>query len=114
MDRRVRADALWLASVGRDITPPNDLTHPTNVRMWLNEQAKTAEIPEDAPVFTIKKSVEITSREAAKAAKLITRSKFNDEGSVIAKRHLESIVNKLDTTVEELEEPVSAAIPEVY
>jgi len=81
-----RADAMWLAqnySVFQSLD--NEISHPTNIRMWFNEQPKVA-LPADLEEIeaTPVKSVELDQRSAERIAKVINRAKSGGEGSLFS------------------------------
>ena len=116
MHRKARANAMWWAEVGRDVTPPADLTHPTNIRDWFNEQQQTALLPADLSDIQAEsiETIELDERSAEKVAKLSRRAKAGDEGSAIAQRHIEALAKKHNTTVQKLEEAAAVASPAAY
>jgi hypothetical protein len=116
MHRKARANAMWWAEVGRDVTPPVDLTHPTNIRDWFNEQKTTSILPVELAEVEAEKveTIELDQRAAERVAKVINRAKANDEGAEIAKRHVEALAKKHNTTPEKLEEAAAAAAPTTF
>lgn len=100
MDRRVRADAMWLATSGVQRLDTSE-THPTRIRQWFNEQQHTALLPADlADIQAVPtETIELDERSAENVAKLSRRAKAGDEGSAIAKRHIEALAKKHNTTV---------------
>lgn len=116
MHRKARANAMWWAEVGRDVTPPADLTHPTNIRDWFNEQKQTALLPADLSDIQAEsiETIELDERSAEKVAKLSRRAKAGDEGSAIAQRHIEAPAKKHNTTVQKLEEAAAVTSPAAY
>lgn len=82
MHRKARANAMWWAEVGRDVTPPVDLTHPTNIREWFNEQKTTSILPADLAEVEAEKveTIELDQRSAERVAKVINRAKGNGKG----------------------------------
>jgi len=116
MDRRDRADALWLAqhwAVVSDGTTPPGLSHPHRIRVWFNEQKTTSILPADLAEVEAEKveTIELDQRSAERVAKVINRAKANDEGAEIAKRHVEALAKKHNTTPEKLEEAVAVTAP---
>lgn len=76
MERRLRADAMWWAENAAVLrSAENDLTHPTQLRKWFNEQKQTALLPadlSDIPAESIE-SIELDERSAERIAKVIHR-----------------------------------------
>ena len=109
MDRRYRADAMWLAEVSRSGTPawPEGLSDPKRLREWFHEQQHTALLPADLSDIQAEsvETIELDERSAEKVAKLSRRAKAGDEGSAIAQRHIEALT--------EVRESVMATIPEL-
>lgn len=118
MDRRYRADSMWLAEVSRGGTVawPDGVSDPKNLREWFNEQKTTSILPADLAEVEAEKveTVELDQRSAERVAKVINRAKANDEGSEIAKRHVEALAKKHNTTPEKLEEAVKTAAPAAF
>jgi len=110
LDRRVRADAMWLATSGVQPLDTSE-THPTRIRQWFNEQQHTALLPADLSDIQAETTeiVSLDERAGERVAKLFHRSRSGDEGSAIAKRHVEALAKKHNTTVEKLEEAATAA-----
>lgn len=112
-----RADAMWFAESYAVLrSPDNELTHPTNIRKWFNEQKTTSILPADLAEVEAEKveTIELDQRSAERVAKVINRAKANDEGSEIAKRHVEALAKKHNTTPEKLEEATAAAAPTTF
>lgn len=118
MDRRYRADAMWLAEVSRSGTPawPEGLSDPKRLREWFNEQQHRALLPADLSDIQAEsvETIELDERSAEKVAKLSRRAKAGDEGSAIAQRHIEALAKKHNTTVQKLEEAAAVAAPAAY
>lgn len=118
MDRRYRADAMWLAEVSRSGTPewPQGLSDPKRLREWFNEQKQTALLPADLSDIQAEsiETIELDERSAEKVAKLSRRAKAGDEGSAIAQRHIEALAKKHNTTVQKLEEAAAVTSPAAY
>lgn len=57
MDRRDRADAMWLAEVSAATTPafPPGVSNPTHLRQWHREQKTTEALPEELQVIEAEK-----------------------------------------------------------
>jgi hypothetical protein len=106
MDRRVRADAMWMAalSVERTTECPISITSPTELRRWFNENLKSnPELPSELSDLTIEPvapSVTLDTRSAVRLAKVNNRAKDGGEGSTLAKKHFESIARKHGVTAE--------------
>lgn len=100
MDAQTRSDAMWWASYRGGNTIPSDMTHPKNIRQWDREQQTTAVLPADLQSITTEKveTVELDQRSAERVAKVINRAKSGDEGSEVAKRHVEALAKKHGTT----------------
>lgn len=115
LKKDTRADAMWLAENWSALSGhPITESHPNNIRKWHREQQTQASLPDDIPVV-LKETVAVLSKpESKRMAKLLNRAKSNDEGSPIAKKHLESICKAKELTVEQLEEAVSVTTPEEY
>lgn len=113
LDRRVRADAMWFASI---VVQPSDNSesHPTNIRRWYNETQQSSSLPDELQAVSPVVVVQLQPREAEKVAKVINRAKANDEGSETAKRHVESLAKKHKVTVDELTKAASHAAPAVF
>ena len=118
LDRRVRADAMWWAEVSGNQTPewPTAITNPGELRRWFNKQQHTALLPADLSDIQAEttETVELDERAGEKVAKLIRRAQAGDEGSAIAKRHVDALAKKHNTTVEKLEEAASIAAPATF
>lgn len=119
MDRRDRADAMWLTehwSLVSDGTTPPGLSHPHRIRVWFNEHQQTALLPADLSDIQAEttETVELDERSGEKVAKLIRSAQAGDEGSAIAKRHVDALAKKHNTTVEKLEEAASIAAPATF
>ena len=119
LDRHDRADAMWLASVWSEVCDrhtPADLSRPSRIRRWFNEQQHTALLPADLSDIQAEttETVELDERAGEKVAKLIRRAQAGDEGSAIAKRHVDALAKKHNTTVEKLEEAASIAAPATF
>lgn len=78
MDARVRSDAMWFAS---SVFQPleHDLTHPTRIRQWFNEQPKEP-LPVELAELEAEKveTIELDQRSAERVAKVINRAKSGD------------------------------------
>ncbi|WFP49956.1 hypothetical protein PL263_17875 [Methylomonas sp. EFPC3] len=99
MDRRERADAMWLAQILSSpgtVDFPESQSDPSHLRTWYNENAKVQQLPEELQDLTIESrpSIELDQRSAERIAKVINRAKAGGEGSEIAKKHVESIAKK--------------------
>lgn len=117
MRPQVRSDVMWWASEGYTACkPPADLTHPTHLRQWAREQKQTALLPADLSDIQAEsiETIELDERSAEKVAKLSRRAKAGDEGSAIAKRHIEALAKKHNTTVQKLEEAAAVTSPAAY
>lgn len=118
MPSTTRKDALWLASNWSllDNGCPVDASHPTRIRQWFNEQQHTALLPADLSDIQAEsiETIELDERSAEKVAKLSRRAKAGDEGSAIAKRHIEALAKKHNTTVQKLEEAAAVTSPAAY
>jgi hypothetical protein len=69
LKRDTRADAMWLAEKWSIIgSPDNDLTHPTNIRKWFNEQS-----PSPAPEVTLNDSDKPRQRISLETARKINK-----------------------------------------
>lgn len=84
LDRHDRADAMWLASVWSEVCDrhtPADLSHPSRIRRWFNEQQHTALLPADLSDIQAEsiETIELDERSAEKVAKLSRRAKAGDE-----------------------------------
>lgn len=92
------------------------ISHPTNLRKWFNEQKQTALLPADLSDIQAEsiETIELDERSAEKVAKLSRRAKAGDEGSAIAKRHIEALAKKHNTTVQKLEEAAAVTSPAAY
>lgn len=117
MNPRVRSDAMWMAenpAVFQSLE--NGITHPTALRQYAKEQQHTALLPADLSDIQAEsiETIELDERSAEKAAKLSRRAKAGDEGSAIAKRHIEALAKKHNTTVQKLEEAAAFASPAAY
>lgn len=113
----VRSDAMWFAeSYTACNTAPVDMSHPTHLRQWAREQQHTALLPADLSDIQAEttETVELDERAGEKVAKLIRRAQAGDEGSAIAKRHVDALAKKHNTTVEKLEEAASIAAPATF
>ena len=90
--------------------------HPTNLRYLYNEQQHTALLPADLSDIQAEsiETVELDERAGERVAKLIRRAQAGDEGSAIAKRHVDALAKKHNTTVEKLEEAASIAAPATF
>lgn len=97
-----RADAMWWAESYDDHKTPPDITHPTNLRRWFNEQKHTALLPADLADIQAEsiETIVLDERSAEKVGKLSSRAKAGDEGSAIAQRHIEALAKKHNTTPE--------------
>jgi hypothetical protein len=75
MDSRVRSDAMWFAS---SVFQPleHDLTHPTRIRQWFNENQQASPLPEELQTITIetRKVPSMDTRTAATVGKLVRRA----------------------------------------
>lgn len=115
MPSTTRKDALWLASNWSllDNGCPVDASHPTRIRQWFNEQQHTALLPADLSDIQAEsiETIELDARAGERIAKLTLRARSGDEGSATAKRHVEALAKKHNTTVEKLEEAAAAAAP---
>jgi len=113
-----RTDAMWLADNWTVVTTdlPPDLTHPQNIRQWHREQKTTSILPVELAEVEAEKveTIELDQRAAERVAKVINRAKANDEGAEIAKRHVEALAKKHNTTPEKLEEAAAAAAPTTF
>jgi len=113
-----RTNAMWLAENWATVTVdlPPDLTHPENIRQWAREQKQTALLPADLSDIQAEsiETIELDERSAEKVAKLSRRAKAGDEGSAIAKRHIEALAKKHNTTVQKLEEAAAVTSPAAY
>lgn len=118
LDRHDRADAMWLAEHWAlcDGHTTADLSHPSRIRRWFNEQQQTALLPADLSDIQAEsiETIELDERSAEKVAKLSRRAKAGDEGSAIAKRHIEALAKKHNTTVQKLEEAAAVTSPAAY
>lgn len=118
LDRRVRADAMWLASLSGNQTTawPSGISNPGELRRWFNEQQHTALLPADLSDIQAEsiETIELDERSAEKVAKLSRRAKAGDEGSAIAQRHIEALAKKHNTTVQKLEEAAAVTSPAAY
>lgn len=59
-------------------------------------------------------TIESDQRSAERIAKVINRAKTGDEGAAIAKRHVEALAKRHNTTPEKLEEAAAVASPTTY
>lgn len=117
MNPRVRSDAMWMAenpAVFQSLE--NGITHPTALRQYAKEQQNTALLPADLSDIQAEsiETIELDERSAEKVAKLSRRAKAGDEGSAIAKRHIEALAKKHNTTVQKLEEAAAVTSPAAY
>lgn len=113
----VRSDAMWFAeSYTACNTAPDDMSHPTHLRQWYREQKTTSLLPADLAEVEAEKveTIELDQRSAERVAKVINRAKGSDEGAEIAKRHVEALAKKHNTTPEKLEEATAAAAPTTF
>jgi hypothetical protein len=115
MDFRVRNDAMWLAGQGNSVLQSldNGLTHPTAIRQYIKKQEASSALPEDLKDVSITTRAVPTmdDRTAEKVGKLVRRAASNDEGSEIAKRHLESVAKTHGVSSEDLTEAASIQSP---
>lgn len=88
-------------------------SHPTRIRQWFNEQQHTALLPADLSDIQAEsiETIELDALAGERIAKLVLRARAGDEGSAIAKRHVETLAKKHNTTVEKLEEAAAVAAP---
>ena len=117
LDRRRRSDAMWLAEHWAGVQSLDSSEgHPTNLRYLYNEQQHTALLPADLSDIQAEsiETVELDERAGERVAKLIRRAQAGDEGSAIAKRHVDALAKKHNTTVEKLEEAASIAAPATF
>lgn len=71
MSRKAKADAMWWAEVCSGYTPPDGITHPSNIRQWFNDiQASTPPIPEVGITEEDMPRLRITRETAKKVNKL--------------------------------------------
>lgn len=73
---RERADAMWWAESYDDHKTPPDITHPTNLRVWFNEQKQhTALLPADLSDIEAEsiETIVLDERSAERIAKVIHR-----------------------------------------
>ena len=116
MSRKARADAMWWASVYSDYAPPEGLSHPSNIRESYNEQQSQAALPDDLKdtSITTQPVPSMDTRTAEKVGKLARRAESKDEGSEIAKRHIEALAKKNGVSTEELTEAASIQAPKAF
>ena len=115
---RTRSAAMWLAETYSAMVAdyPPEITHPVALQEWFNEQQHTALLPADLSDIQAEsiETIELDERSAEKVAKLSRRAKAGDEGSAIAKRHIEALAKKHNTTVQKLEEAAAVTSPAAY
>lgn len=117
MHRNYRSAAMWLAQNWAVVTASTTCTSdPIQLQKDFNEQKTTSILPADLAEVEAEKveSIEIDQRSAERVAKVINRAKANDEGSEIAKRHVEALAKKHNTTPEKLEEAVKTTAPAAF
>jgi hypothetical protein len=108
-----RSDAMWFASYPAGNTIPAGMTHPKHVRQWDRENQQTSSLPEELQEITVetKKVPTMDDRTAEKVSKLARRAESNDEGSEIAKKHLEALAKKHEVSADDLKEAASIQAP---
>ncbi len=119
LHRNDRSAAMWLAehwAVVQHRDAPAGLSHPRRIKEWYEEQQHTALLPADLSDIQAEsiETVELDERAGERVAKLIRRAQAGDEGSAIAKRHVDALAKKHNTTVEKLEEAASIAAPATF
>lgn len=115
IDRRVRADAMWLAENSADVQGLDNagLSHPTAIRAHHGAAQATQALPEDlkaAPPPT--HTTVLPQATAAKVNKLHHRSTTNDEGSDIAARMVRSFAKAHGLDVDQLLEAAALGDPD--
>jgi hypothetical protein len=114
---RYRSAAMWLAEnwaeAVRRTTPHT--SDPIQIQKDFADNAPSI-LPADLQDLTaeIKPTVELDQRSAERVAKVINRAKSGDEGSEVAKRHVEALAKKHGTTPERLEEAAAVAAPAYF
>lgn len=116
LHRNDRASAMWLAEHWSSLQHSDataGLTHPRRIKEWYEEQKQTALLPADLSDIQAEsiETIELDARAGERIAKLTLRARSGDEGSATAKRHVEALAKKHNTTVEKLEEAAAAAAP---
>lgn len=113
MDRRRRADAMWLAENFSTVRGTDtEAVTPTEIRRLYNEaQAEAALENTEADSIVPTKTIELDTRSAEKVVKLVRRSEAGDEGSAMAKRHVEALAKKHDVTTEQLTKAAARKAP---
>ncbi len=117
MHRNYRSAAMWLAQNWEAATASSTCTSdPIQLQKDFNEQQQTALLPADLSDIQAEsiETIELDERAGEKVAKLIRRAQAGDEGSAIAKRHVDALAKKHNTTVEKLEEAASIAAPATF
>lgn len=114
---RYRSAAQWLAQnweAVRSITP--NTSDPIQLQKDFNEQKTASILPVELAEVEAEKveTIELDQRAAERVAKVINRAKANDEGAEIAKRHVEALAKKHNTTPEKLEEAVKTTAPAAF
>lgn len=115
MDASTRSNAMWVAenfSVSQQLQ--NKESHPTGIRQAYNEALRSGPIPLELREVTSKPTIELDTRSAEKVVKLVKRSKGNDEGSAIAKKHVGILAEKHGVSAKELERAAARKAPELY
>ena len=112
---RYRSAAIWLAQnwseAVRRTTPHT--SDPIQIQKDFNDYQHTALLPADLSDIQAEsiETIELDARAGERIAKLTLRARSGDEGSATAKRHVEALAKKHNTTVEKLEEAAAAAAP---
>lgn len=115
LHRNDRTDAMWFAenqAVAYGVC--NSVCHPHHIRVAYNESLRTGPLPLDLAEIETQSTIELDQRAAEKVVKLVHRAQTGDEGSDIAKRHVESLAKKHSTTPEKLERAAARKAPELY
>jgi hypothetical protein len=112
---RYRSAAMWLAANWEAVqTISPNVTDPKELQAQVREQGFEAALPADLQDIQPEAVTVLGDSAGGRVAKLVRRHTGGGEGSAIAKKHLDAIAKKHNTTVEELTNAAKAAAPEIF